>query len=58
MLRRTERRGGYALGSGNSIPDYVPDQGFLAMVSAALEGRAPVGGRSSATRFGGSASEN
>jgi uroporphyrinogen decarboxylase len=58
MLRRAEKRGGYALGSGNSIPDYVPDQGFLAMVWAALEDRTPVGGRSSATRFGGSASQN
>jgi uroporphyrinogen decarboxylase len=26
------RRGGYALGSGNSIPDYVPDENFLAMI--------------------------
>jgi uroporphyrinogen decarboxylase len=25
---------GYALGSGNSIPDYVPVEGYLAMVSA------------------------
>lgn len=27
--------GGYALGSGNSIPDYVPVDGYLAMVRAA-----------------------
>jgi uroporphyrinogen decarboxylase len=26
---------GYALGSGNSIPDYVPVEGYLAMVEAA-----------------------
>jgi hypothetical protein len=26
---------GYALGSGNSIPDYVPVEGYLAMVQAA-----------------------
>ncbi len=26
---------GYALGSGNSIPDYVPVDGYLAMVQAA-----------------------
>lgn len=26
---------GYALGSGNSIPDYVPVDGFLAMIDAA-----------------------
>ena len=28
---------GYALGSGNSIPDYVPVEGYLAMVRAAQE---------------------
>lgn len=27
---------GYALGSGNSIPSYVPDENYLAMTSAAL----------------------
>ncbi len=27
--------GGFALGSGNSIPDYVPTEGYLAMVNAA-----------------------
>jgi uroporphyrinogen decarboxylase len=42
MLRRAEKRGGYALGSGNSIPDYVPDEGFLAMVWAALRKRSSV----------------
>ena len=26
---------GYALGSGNSIPDYVPVDGYLAMIRAA-----------------------
>jgi uroporphyrinogen decarboxylase len=26
---------GYALGSGNSIPDYVPVEGYLAMIEAA-----------------------
>ncbi len=31
---------GYALGSGNSIPDYVPVEGFLAMVEAANKIRA------------------
>jgi len=29
--------GGYALGSGNSIPDYVPVENFYAMVEAAKE---------------------
>ena len=28
---------GYALGSGNSIPDYVPVEGYLAMIDAARE---------------------
>lgn len=37
ILERTQRRGGYALGSGNSVPDYVPDQNFIAMVKAALD---------------------
>jgi uroporphyrinogen decarboxylase len=30
---------GFALGSGNSIPDYVPVEGYLAMVDAAREYR-------------------
>lgn len=32
MLTRTSVRGGYALGSGNSIPDYVPIENYLAMI--------------------------
>ena len=32
--------GGFALGSGNSIPDYIPVEGFLAMNRAANEYRA------------------
>jgi uroporphyrinogen decarboxylase len=31
---------GYALGSGNSIPDYVPVEGYLAMIKAAQRIRA------------------
>lgn len=31
--------GGYALGSGNSIPEYVPQANYLAMVRAALDAR-------------------
>ena len=34
MLERTASRGGYALGSGNSIPYYVPTENYLAMISA------------------------
>jgi uroporphyrinogen decarboxylase len=32
-FRKTAR--GYALGSGNSIPDYVPVDGYLAMIEGA-----------------------
>ena len=32
MLDRVADRGGYALGSGNSIPYYVPDEHYLAMI--------------------------
>jgi len=34
MLDRTMSRGGYALGSGNSIPSYVPEENFLAMINS------------------------
>ena len=37
---------GYALGSGNSIPDYVPLEGYLAMVRAAQQIRRNEDGRS------------
>jgi uroporphyrinogen decarboxylase len=37
MLARAAGRGAYALGTGNSVPDYVPDEGYFAMVKAALE---------------------
>ena len=37
MLERTAGRGGYALGSGNSIPEYVPDEAYIAMIRAALD---------------------
>jgi uroporphyrinogen decarboxylase len=36
MLEKTSRRGGYALGSGNSIPDYTPYENYLAMLAAAI----------------------
>ncbi len=36
MLERAEKRGCYALGSGNSIPEYVPVENYLAMISAAV----------------------
>lgn len=31
-LRRVDGCGGIAFASGNSIPDYVPTEGYLAMV--------------------------
>ena len=36
MLERSKNRGGYALGAGNSVPDYVPVENYLAMISAAV----------------------
>ncbi len=38
MLERASAQGGYALGSGNSIPAYVPFDNYNAMRRAALEG--------------------
>ncbi len=35
---------GYALGSGNSIPEYVPAEGYLAMIEAAQKIRCGAGG--------------
>ncbi len=34
MLDRVKGRGGYALGSGNSIPSYVPEENYKAMLKA------------------------
>lgn len=39
MLERAEAFGGYALGTGNSVPDYVPDENYFAMIRAAVEVR-------------------
>lgn len=36
LLDLTDSAGCYALGSGNSIPVYVPAANYLAMISAAL----------------------
>ena len=33
MLDRTRERGNYALGSGNSVPEYIPQENYLAMIS-------------------------
>ena len=37
MLDKTAAKGGYALGTGNSVPEYIPDENFFAMTRAALE---------------------
>ena len=37
MLNRTRGRGGYALGTGNSVPEFIPQEHYLAMIRAALE---------------------
>ena len=34
LLQRSAERGGYALGSGNSIPAYVPDENYFAMINS------------------------
>lgn len=39
LLELTDADGGYALGSGNSIPEYIPEENFFAMISPALERR-------------------
>lgn len=36
MLGRSSADGGYALGTGNSVPYYVPSEGYAAMIAAAL----------------------
>lgn len=37
MLFKAKEIGGYALGSGNSIPDYIPNENYFAMLQAALD---------------------
>jgi len=36
MLERTKDRGGWAVGTGNSVPEYIPVKQYLAMVEAAI----------------------
>jgi uroporphyrinogen decarboxylase len=36
MLERASSRGGYMLGSGNSVPEYMPQDHYFAMLEAAL----------------------
>ena len=37
MLERAAKKGGYALGTGNSVAHYIPFENYLAMTKAALE---------------------
>ncbi len=37
LLEKTADSGGYALGSGNSITSYIPEENYLAMISAVDE---------------------
>jgi len=36
MIERSAERGSYALGTGNSVPEYTPDENYFAMTKAAL----------------------
>jgi len=38
MMERTASRGGYALGTGNSVPEYVPQEKYIALLRAGLMG--------------------
>jgi uroporphyrinogen decarboxylase len=35
MLQQSAKKGGYALGTGNSVPEYLPEENYLAMIEAA-----------------------
>lgn len=37
MIERTSSEGGYALGTGNSVPEYIPMENYITMLSAAYE---------------------
>ena len=39
MIERSAERGGYMLGTGNSVPEYVPVENFFALLAAAWEHR-------------------
>ena len=36
MLDRSRERGGYALGTGNSVPEYIPQDNYIALLKAGL----------------------
>ncbi|MCL2866850.1 MAG: hypothetical protein FWF47_03700 [Clostridia bacterium] len=37
ILERTASRGGYALGTGNSVPEYIPQDKYITLLRAGLE---------------------
>ena len=37
IILASKDKGGYALGSGNSVPDYIPNENYLAMIKAGNE---------------------
>ena len=37
LLEKTSGSGGFALGSGNSIPEFIPRENYLAMLRAAAD---------------------
>ena len=39
VISKCKGQGGFAFGSGNSIPDYVPAEGYLNMVNIIREYR-------------------
>jgi uroporphyrinogen decarboxylase len=39
LLAMSAQFNNYALGTGNSVPEYIPDENFFAMTSVALEAR-------------------
>lgn len=36
MLKLAAESGGYALGTGNSVPEYIDDEKYLALIDAAM----------------------
>ncbi len=36
LIKLTQEFGGYALGTGNSVPEYIPDEHYLAMIDTVI----------------------
>jgi len=37
MLERTASRGGWAMGTGNSVPEYIPQDKYFALIKTVFE---------------------